>query len=96
MSNYQVLYRPDVDYPYLAILYKDLVGSPRITPRELFAFHEQSEREIMMEDHIPITVNNIHGSDVCKKYLALGWIDITHAKDLLPLSIQMWLTQKSS
>jgi hypothetical protein len=96
MSNYQVLYRADIEYPYLAILYKDLKGSPRTTPHELFAFNEQDEREIMMEEHVPVIVKNIHGSDVYQKYLDQGWMDMSHVKDLLPLSIQMWLSQNST
>ena len=96
MSNYQILYRNGVDYPYLAILEDDSLSSQTTTFNELYAFHEQTGREVMMENHIPKIVKNIHGSDVYKNYINLGWIDITHAKDLLPLSIQMWLTQKSS
>lgn len=96
MSNYQILYRHDVAYPYLAILEDDSLSSQTTAPNELYAFHEQTDREVMMENHIPKIVNNIHGSDVYQNYLDLGWIDISHAKDLLPLSIQMWLTQKSS
>ncbi len=95
MSNYQILYRHDVAYPYLAILEDDSLSSQPTTPNELYAFNEQTEREVMMENHIPKIVKNNHGSDVLQNYLDLGWIDITLAKDLLPTSIQMWLIQKS-
>lgn len=93
MSNFQVLYRQEVDYSFLVILYEELTGSPSTVPNEFYAFQEQTEREIMMEEHIPVTVKNIHGIDLYKNYISLGWIDITHAKDLLPTSLQIWLTQ---
>ena len=94
LNNYQVLYQQDVDYPYLVILNTSLAINVR-NPSNLYAFHEQSEREIMITEHIPVAVHNLHGDNVSQHYLDSGWIDITHLKDLLPLTIQVWLIKYS-
>lgn len=76
------------------LLYNSYVANPSI-PNTLYAFHEQSEREIMIEEHVPFAVQNNYGENVYQHNLDSGWIDITHARDLLPVTIQMWLVQNA-
>lgn len=96
MSNYHVLYRKDADYPYLVIVYVDLVNSPRTTPNEFYAFHEQTCSKISKNSHAPIKVYNIYGSDLYTGYLNRGWTDITQSDNFIPGYIKDWLVQNSS
>jgi len=90
MSDYQVLYRKDAEFAYLAILYTD--EQDNASPI-LFAFRDESDSSDMKKANAPTPVENIHGDDVRQSYLDRGWDDITQSEDNYPWAIKSWLAQ---
>ena len=90
MTDFQVLYRKDAEFTYLAILYTDQqdAASPI-----LFAFRDECDNLDINKMNIPTQVQNIHGSDVRQSYLDRGWDDITQSENGYPWALKSWLAQ---
>ena len=94
IQNYRVLYRKNVEFAYLVILYKDILGKPRTPPSNFYGFRVERGSAIMRKDNAPTLVKNIHGQMVYQRYVDRGWKDITQNENLVPWSIKSWLAYK--
>ena len=94
IQNYRVLYRSDVEFAYLVIIYKDILGNPRTPPSTFYGFRVERGSAIMRKDNAPTLVKNIYGKMVYQRYVDRGWQDITQTENLVPWAIKSWLNHQ--